>query len=213
LETPPAKPIRVDPSTFRQGISYLAGVDPDLAQVIARFGVPPMWQREPGFPTLVYLILEQQVSLASAKAAYTRLVVAAGELTPARFLEFTDAELKAIGFSRQKAAYCRGLSRAVLDGELDLDGLQTLDDEAARARLIAIKGIGRWTADNYLLMAMLRPDVWPAGDLALAAAVQRVKGLASRPGPVELEAIADPWRPWRAVAARVLWHFYLSEPG
>jgi DNA-3-methyladenine glycosylase II len=170
-----------------------------------------MWAREPGFPTLIHIILEQQVSLASARAAYERLLAADSPLTPARFLEFDDATLKTIGFSRQKTRYGRELARAILDGRLDLAGLHTLDDASARSELVVIKGIGPWTADIYLLMALRRPDVWPSGDLALANAAQRVKRLASRPAPDELDALGIAWKPWRAVAARLLWHYYLSD--
>lgn len=169
-----------------------------------------MWARTPGFPTLVYIILEQQVSLASARAAFTKLELASDEITPETFLRFGDEELKAIGFSRQKAGYCRGLARAVLDGELDLPALEGLPDEQVRAALTAVKGIGPWTANIYLLMVLLRPDIWPAGDLALAVAYQKIKQLPARPGTQELEAIAERWRPWRAVAARLLWHEYLN---
>jgi DNA-3-methyladenine glycosylase II len=195
----------------RRGILFLVEVDPDLAKVVSQFGSPPLWSREPGFPTLVHIILEQQVSLASAKAAFTRLQEAAGQLTPEKFLEFDDDQLKSIGFSRQKSGYCRELSRAILRGDLDLEGLEELDDQAVRLKLMEVKGIGRWTADIYLLMAMLRPDVWPSGDLAIASAMQEVKGLPRRPTPDELEVIASPWKPWRAEAARILWHYYLSE--
>jgi len=171
-----------------------------------------MWDREPGFPTLVHIILEQQVSLASAKAAYDRLLAAASPLTPAIFLEFDDVELKRFGFSRQKTTYGRGLAQAILDGHLDLAKLEALDDAAVRSELMVIKGIGPWTADIYLLMALRRPDVWPIGDLALASAAWRVKGLASRPTPEELDDLGAGWRPWRAVAARLLWRYYLSAP-
>jgi DNA-3-methyladenine glycosylase II len=198
--------------TLTLGLHVLCGRDPDLAQIRTNFGPPPMWAREPGFPTLIHIILEQQVSLASARAAYERLLAAASPLTPARFLELDDVALKTIGFSRQKTAYGRELSRAILDGHLDLAGLESLDDAAVRSQLIAIKGIGPWTADIYLLMALRRPDVWPVGDLALANAAQRVKGLVSRPTPDELDGLGASWRPWRAVAARLLWHYYLSDP-
>jgi DNA-3-methyladenine glycosylase II len=171
-----------------------------------------MWAREPGFPTLIHIILEQQVSLASARAAYDRLLAAASPLTPDRFLELDDAQLKRIGFSRQKTAYGRELAGAILGGRLDLAGLETLDDADVRSELTGIKGIGPWTADIYLLMALRRPDVWPSGDLALASAAQRVKRLAARPTPDELDTLGADWAPWRAVAARLLWHYYLSEP-
>lgn len=198
--------------TLLEGVAILAGRDPRLADIVAQIGPPPLWAREPGFPTLVYIILEQQVSLASAKAAFTRLCGALSPLTPEAFLTLDDPELKTIGFSRQKTTYGRILARAVASGELDLAGLPNLPDEAARAELVNIKGIGRWTADIYLLMALLRPDVWPSGDLALAVAVQRVKQLDVLPKPNELEALGEVYRPWRAVAARLFWHYYLSVP-
>jgi len=197
--------------TLAHGLHVLCDRDPDLAHIRTKFGPPPMWAREPGFPTLIHIILEQQVSLASARAAYDRLLAAASPLTPARFLELDDATLKMIGFSRQKTRYGRELARAILSGHLDLVGLETLDDAAARSELVKIKGIGPWTADIYLLLALRRPDVWPSGDLALAAAAQRVKRLVSRPAPDELDALGTNWKPWRAVAARILWHYYLSN--
>jgi len=184
--------------------------DPDLAAVVDRYGPPPLWAREPGFHTLIHIILEQQVSLASAQAAYDRLVAATGRLTPERFVGLSDAELKAVGFSRQKAAYGRGLAHTLLDGRLDLSSLANLDDAAAKSWLMAVKGIGSWTADIYLLMVLRRPDTWPSGDLALASALQRVKRLRSQPTPERLERAGRSWKPWRAVAARILWHYYLS---
>jgi DNA-3-methyladenine glycosylase II len=190
----------------------LAARDPDLAGVVETFGPPPLWAREPGFHTLIHIILEQQVSLVSAKAAYDRLLVATGRLAPERFLSLRDDELKAIGFSRQKTRYGRGLAEAILYGRLDLALIETLDDAEAKARLITVKGIGSWTADIYLLMGLRRPDTWPSGDLALAVAVQRVKRLRKRPTPERLQKVGEAWRPWRAVAARILWHYYLSSP-
>jgi DNA-3-methyladenine glycosylase II len=198
-------------ATLPAALADLTARDPRLARIVADFGPPPLWDREPGFPTLLRIILEQQVSLASARAAFDRLLVVASPLTPERFLELDDVTLKVAGFSRQKTGYGRNLALAILSGELDLDGLDALDDAAARAELIRVKGIGRWTADIYLLMALRRPDVWPAGDLALAVAAQRALALPSVPSPVELEAIGAAWQPWRAVAARLLWHFYLSR--
>jgi DNA-3-methyladenine glycosylase II len=190
----------------------LAARDPDLAGVVETFGPPPLWAREPGFHTLIHIILEQQVSLASAKAAYDRLLVATGRLVPERFLALRNEELKTIGFSRQKTTYGRALAEAILDGRLDLALIETLDDAEAKTQLTAIKGIGSWTADIYLLMVLRRPDTWPSGDLALAVAVQRVKRLRKRPTPERLQKVGEAWRPWRAVAARILWHYYLSSP-
>ncbi|MEI2689382.1 MAG: DNA-3-methyladenine glycosylase 2 family protein [Anaerolineae bacterium] len=200
----------LDEETLLLGVQTLGQRDPDLAQITARLGPPPLWPREPGFATLIQIILEQQVSLASARAAFQRLLAAADPLTPERFLQLDDDTLKAAGLSRQKAGYGRTLAQAVLARSLELDGLAALDDDAVRVALTAIKGIGPWTADIYLLMVLRRPDAWPSADLALAVAVQQIKGLAARPGPQELEMLGWAWRPWRAVAARLLWHHYLS---
>jgi DNA-3-methyladenine glycosylase II len=202
----------LDEQSIRHGLEFLVQRDEDLAGIVKNFGPPPFWQREPGFPTLVYLILEQQVSLASAKAAYQRLLAAAGSpLRAERFLELDGRHLKRIGFSRQKAAYCRLLAQSILERRVNLEDVAHLDDDAARAELVRIKGIGPWTADVYLLMALRRPDVWPVGDLALQKAVRRVKRLREHPSTARLEKIGDAWRPWRAVAARLLWHDYLSR--
>lgn len=194
-------------------VDRLAAADPDLAAIVERFGLPPLWNRAPGFPTLVHIILEQQVSLGSAQAAFDRLRAAADPLTPSRFLGLTDAGLLAIGFSRQKASYSRALATALTDGSLDLDGLGRLDDDAVSRALVALPGIGPWTAAIYLLMVLGRPDVWPVGDIALAQAVAEVKGLDRRPGPLEMAELGELWRPWRSVAARLFWHDYLSRRG
>jgi DNA-3-methyladenine glycosylase II len=204
----PISPLNTE--AILQGVAYLSAIDSHLAKIAADLGPPPLWAREPGFPTLVYIILEQQVSLASARAAYTRLQETLGVITPGAFLQLGDEALKKIGFSRQKTSYCRGLAHSILQGELDLVGLSELNDASARSALMKVKGIGPWTADIYLLMALLRPDIWPVGDLALAAAIQKVKGLPALPDAKDLEHIAAPWRPWRAVAARLLWSYYLA---
>ncbi len=198
---------------FREGVRVLEKRDVYLAEVVRNFGPPPLWVREPGFPTLVYIILEQQVSLASAKAAFDRLNAFVRPLTPGRFLKLTDAELLRIGFSRQKTLYTRLLADSLARRQFDLRYLNDLQDDAARKMLIAFKGIGKWTADIYLLSALRRPDIWPTGDLALATAVQEVKRLRQRPSPERLEKMSAPWRPWRAVAARLFWHHYLSKRG
>jgi DNA-3-methyladenine glycosylase II len=194
-------------------VAVLAARDRDLAGIVDRFGPPPLWDRQPGFPTLLHIILEQQVSLASARAAFDRLRAAADPLTPSRFLELDDAALLAIGFSRQKARYGRALATAVESGTLEFDGLADLDDEAVHGALQAVAGIGPWTSTIYLLMVLGRPDVWPVGDIALAESVGAVKGLARRPDPVEMERLGDAWRPWRSVAARLFWHDYLGRRG
>jgi len=192
-------------------VAVLAERDADLAAIVARIGLPPLWDRPPGFGTLVHIILEQQVSLASARAAYDRLLAATDPLTPEAFLALDDAQLLAIGFSRQKARYGRALAAHIVDGTLDLDGLDALDDDGVQEALEAVPGIGRWTSTIYLLMVLGRPDVWPTGDIALASAVAQAKGLAARPEPATLMRIGEAWRPWRSVAARLLWHDYLAR--
>jgi DNA-3-methyladenine glycosylase II len=201
----------LDLPTLERAVAELAGRDADLAAIARRLGVPPLWDRPAGFGTLVHIVLEQQVSLASALAAFRRLEAAAGTLTPDRFLRFSDAELLAIGFSQQKARYGRALATALVDGTLDLEGLEELDDDAVRQALEAIPGIGRWTSTIYLLMVLGRPDVWPVGDMALAAAVGEVKGLGRRPDATEMERLGEAWQPWRSVAARLFWHDYLAR--
>jgi DNA-3-methyladenine glycosylase II len=192
-------------------VDELARRDPGLGTVVQRFGPPPMWAREPGFPTLVHLILEQQVSLASARAAFDRLRAATGDgPTPRGLLALSDAQLLAIGFSRQKARYARALAVAVEEGALDLEALPALDDSGVDAALTALPGIGPWTATIYRLMVLLRPDAWPIHDIALAQAYAEIHGLPNRPRAAQMDGLAEGWRPWRAVAARILWHHYLS---
>lgn len=197
--------------SLRRASRVLAERDPDLGRIYKQFGPPPLWARDGGFSTLIHIILEQQVSLASALAAHTRLVAATNPLTPERFLQLDDTALRSVGFSRQKTVYGRELALALVQGRLDLDGLDRASDEDVHLHLSRIKGIGRWTTDIYLLMVLLRPDIWPRGDLALAVAVQQVKGLPERPTTEELVTLSESWKPYRAVAARMFWHYYLSK--
>ena len=201
----------LDEAAFALAAAELCAADPDLAAIVEQHGLPDFWAREPGLPTLVLLILEQQVSLASARAAYDRLVTRLGGLSPGGILASTDAELRADGFSRQKARYVRLLSSAIEDGSLDLEAVATMDDEEARAALVALTGIGPWTAEVYLLSALRRPDTWPVGDIALQEGARRARRLDTRPSPDELGVIGEAWRPHRATAARLLWHLYLSD--
>jgi DNA-3-methyladenine glycosylase II len=203
----------LDEQFFAHAAGKLSERDADLAAVIGKYGLPPLWTREPGFPALVYIILEQQVSLASARALYGRLQDAVRPLTPGRFLRLTEAEMRRLGFSRQKAHYSRLLAEAIHRKQFALHKLHELEDEIVREQLTSLKGIGDWTADIYLLSALRRPDIWPTGDLALATAVKEVKRLRKRPSPEKLESVSAPWRPWRAVAARLFWHAYLCKRG
>ncbi|HKR22615.1 MAG TPA: hypothetical protein VJS17_08480 [Pyrinomonadaceae bacterium] len=195
--------------TLAQAARELAAREETLGRVFNTYGAPPMWRRATGFPTLVHIILEQQVSLKSAKAMLLRLQAAIDPFTPERFVELGDEYFRRLGVTRQKSAYLVHLSSSILNGDLSLTRLSRMSDDEVRGRLTQIKGIGSWSADVYLLMAMRRPDVWPAGDLALAVAVKELWNLQLRPTPDELERIAERWRPYRAVAARMLWQHYL----
>ena len=181
-----------------------------MGRVVKTLGEPPIWIRPAGFPTLIHLILEQQVSISSALAAFKRLQLRLGEITPASFFALADKELRAIGFSRPKMLYIRNLANAIVMGELDLAALEHLPDEIVKAELTKLKGIGRWTADVYLLMCLRRTDAFPVGDLGAIMGAQKLKNLTDRPTAEELERMAEAWRPWRAVATRILWHFYLA---
>ena len=204
---------RLNNDSLGVAVRELATRDADLAAIVERFGSPPLWDRPEGFGTLTHIVLEQQVSLASAHAAFDRLGTAADPLTPGRFLELDDARLLKIGFSRQKAGYVRELARAIDSGSIDLAVLADLPDDEVQRVLVGLKGFGPWSASIYLMEALLRPDVWPVGDLALVVAVAEVKRLETRPDAARMEALAEPWRPWRSVAARLFWHDYLRRRG
>ena len=201
---------KLNNKSVKQFSRALAIKDPHLDWIYKTYGPPPLWDRPPGFATLLQIILEQQVSLASARACFDKLSARLGDVTPENLLTLDNAELKAIGFSRQKTAYARHLAEAILENRIDLDGLARLPDAEAKAELIKLKGVGEWTSDIYLLMAMLRPDVMPRGDVALHTAWHRVSG-EPRPTSDEFVRMAEKWKPYRSVAARLLWHFYLSE--
>jgi DNA-3-methyladenine glycosylase II len=206
-----ATPVPLDDRSFRRIAKRLVAQDPALAAIVETHGMPPFWTREPGFATLVLLILEQQVSLASARAAFDRLASELGSVTPDGVLGLDDATLRGVGFSRQKTRYARALATAVLERHLDLETLATLPDSEVRRQLVSLPGIGPWTADVYLLASLSRADLWPVGDVALQAAAQSALGLEQRPDQRELEAIGERWRPHRSVAAQLLWHLYLGE--
>jgi len=189
----------------------LARRDQDLASILKQYGPPPLWARKPGFATLVQIILEQQVSLTSAAALFARLNKSIVPFQPAAMLLLGEPRLKSMGLTRQKTAYCLHLSESLSEKRLSLNQLSRLSDTQVKARLMEVKGIGSWSADIYLLMALRRPDIWPASDLALAIAAKQLNGLKSRPGPNELSEIAEGWRPFRSVAARMLWQYYLAQ--
>jgi DNA-3-methyladenine glycosylase II len=205
LTPPPTAP---PDRALRRPLAALAAVDPDIAAAVARIGLPPVRGVEPGFPGLLRIVMGQQISVAAARAIRTRLERAVNPMTAEGFLAQPEVTLRAIGLSRQKAAYGRGIARAAAVGAIDFDALGRMDDEAAIAALVALPGIGRWTAEIYLLFALGRADVWPAGDLAMRAGLQRLKRLRKPLDEKRTRKLGKAWRPHRSAAARFLWHFY-----
>jgi len=198
---------------FTAAVAGLADRDPQLRTLYLRNGVPPHWRRPPGFASLTHIILEQQVSLASAAAAFNRLYDRLeGEVGPGAFLQLGDIELREIGFSRQKGGYVRNLATGITEGTIDLAAVELMSDEDARVTLLGIQGIGPWTAGIYLMFALDRPDVWPRGDRALHVAMAKALSLGSPPSSEEAAEMARRWKPWRSAAARLLWHDYLGGP-
>ncbi len=202
---------KINDQIIAQASQELAEKIPAFKQVLKLHGPPPLWGREPGFATLIYIILEQQVSLASAKATFDKLECAI-LISPKNFLKLDDLQLKAVGFSQQKTRYCRIVANAILAGTLELDSFQTLPSQQVKEKLMSLTGIGHWTSDIYLLMVLLRADVWPHGDRALAVAAYEIFNMEHIPTYEELQQMAKKWKPWRSVAARLLWHHYLSTP-
>ncbi len=207
------RPETLTDATYLRGISQLSARDSALAGILSRWGNPPFWFHTPGFPGIVNAILAQQVSLESAQATFSKLENALSLVDPAEFLTLDDDTLRTIGFSRQKAGYVRGIANGILAGEIDLKAVQSMENDKARQSLMMVRGIGIWTADTYLLFALRRADVWPSGDLALAKAIQELRGWKALPDREMVDRLAEDWRPWRAVAARILWHHYLCERG
>lgn len=190
----------------------LAAADPDLAAIIKAHGYPPFWSRPNSFETLVHIILEQQVSLASALSALNKLKERLQELTPVRLLQLTDEEMRACYVSRQKNGYIKYLAEALLSGQLNLAELEDMPDKEVRAKLVALKGIGNWTADVYLMFVLQHSDIFPVGDLAAVNAMKRVKNLSADITKEQMIEMATQWQPYRTIATMLLWHFYLSVP-
>lgn len=197
---------------LRPAMEALAAADSDIAEAYADCGLPPVRASAPGFAGLMRMIAGQQVSVQSAAAIIQRLEARVDPLTPERFLEAGDDDLKAVGLSRPKMRYGRLLAEAIAGGALDIDGMAGLQDDDAIAALTSVKGIGRWTAEIYLLFALGRPDIWPVGDLALCIAAQHLKKLDTRPDAKAMTTLGEAWRPHRSTAARFLWHLY-RHPG
>ena len=200
------------PDNFRDICDALAASDTDLTAIIDAHGYPPMWNRPNTFETLIHIILEQQVSLASALAALNKLREKLGQITPEGLLRLTDEELKACYFSRQKTIYARHLAQALQSGEMDLQALEKLPDHEVRARLTTLKGIGDWTVDVYLIFVLQRADIFPLGDLAAVNALKRLKKIPKDTSREQLLTMIGNWQPHRTIATMLLWHYYLSAP-
>ncbi len=203
------KPARLTNDTLAAAAEALAARDHHLAAIYKIHGPPPMWARRPGFSTLLRIVLEQQVSLVSARAMFERLKSNIEPFTAAGFIEAGESSLRSLGVTRQKAHYCVQVAQAFTNGHLDK--IVRMNDEDAHSTLVSIKGVGPWTANIYLLMVLRRPDIWPDGDVALATAVGKLRKIDPRPEFPELAQIAESWRPYRSVAARMLWQYYLAE--
>jgi len=204
---------RLDAETHRQACALLASEDRALARAIDRFGAPEWAPRRPGLPTLTLLVLEQQVSLESAAALFARLAEAVGGVSAESLARLGAEGIRDVGATRRKAECLAGLAERAISGELDFAALDDCPAHIARERLTALKGIGPWTADAYLLSAQGRPDVFPVGDRALRVGAAETLGLASVPDEEELEILGEPWRPIRAAAARIIWRAYMSKRG
>lgn len=197
---------------YKSICDQLAANDADLQQIIDTYGYPPFWSRPNTFESLVHIILEQQVSLASALSALNKLRERVQEITPARILLLTDEEMRACYVSRQKNSYIKFLAEGLLSGQLKLEEFPAMSDDDIRAQLVALKGIGNWTADVHLMFALQRADIFPIGDLAAVNALKRVKGLPTETTKEQMLEITAQWAPYRTLAAMLLWHFYLSTP-
>lgn len=195
---------------FQLFCNELAAREPVFKNILLLHSYPPMWTRPASFATLIHIVLEQQVSLASARSAFNKLKEKLGQITPARLLQLTDEELRACYFSRQKTAYARHLAEAFLSKKIQLNKLAASHDDVVRGILKQVKGIGDWTADVFLLFALQRSDIFPIGDLAMVNALKEVKQLPKHTSKEEILTVAEPWRPFRSMAACMLWHHYIK---
>ena len=202
-----------DRQNFHSICDKLARKDRHLFAIIRQFGYPPMWTRRGNFQTLIHIILEQQVSLASARAALNKLRERIGTITPKKLLALSDEDLKTCYFSRQKTVYARYLANAIVSKQIILKKFSDLDDAEIRRQLKTIKGIGDWTVDVYLLFALQRTDLFPLGDLAMVNALKEVKQLSKETKQEELLKLAERWRPYRSIATILLWHYYIQKRG
>jgi DNA-3-methyladenine glycosylase II len=195
---------------FQKICKGLAKKDAHLKSILEQYSYPPMWTRPASFATLIHIILEQQVSLASARAAFEKLKSKIGIITPQKLLALSDEEMRACYFSRQKTVYARHLATTIISGQLNLKKLSSGHDDDIRVTLKQVKGIGDWTVDVYLLFALQRSDVFPVGDLAMMNAFREIKQTPKHVSKEEIIIMAEAWRPHRSVATMLLWHYYIK---
>jgi DNA-3-methyladenine glycosylase II len=203
---------KITKQTLPEVLDVLVRREPAFRRLVSQYGPPPLRNRPGGFPALIHIICAQQVSTASARAIVGRLDAAVSPLTPENLLKLGVEGLRGIGFSGQKARYGIGIAEAITEGRFKVQKLPGMEDEDAIAALTKLKGIGRWTAEIYLMFALGRPDIWPVGDLGVVKGAMILKGLETRPSDEEMIALAEPWRPWRSVAARMMWHVLHNTP-
>lgn len=198
-------------ATLCQALDELCDADPALQRVYQQFGYPPLWQRTQSFATIVHIILEQKVSLDSARAVMQRVSALCPGMQPGQFLELTEAQLRKAGLSERKVSYCYSIAQALVTGQLNLVAIRRMSDEQVIESLTAVRGIGPWTAGVYLMMALRRSNAWASGDRALAVSYSECVGTTDIPDYAELDRLAEAWRPYRGAAARLLWHAYLQR--
>ena len=204
---------KFDEFNFTLLCDKLAKKDRELRNIIKQHGYPPMWTRPATFQTLILFILEQQVSLASAYAAFKKLKERIGNVTPSKILSLTDEELRSCYFSRQKIIYARELAKAVQSKQLRLKKFSDAHEDETRIELKKIKGIGDWTVDVYLMHSLQRTDLFPLGDIALVNSLKETKKLHPHTTREDMLAIAESWRPYRTIASMILWHAYIRKRG
>lgn len=200
-------------SNFKFLCNTLSRRDPDLKLILKKYGHPPIWTRSNSFATLIHIILEQQVSLASARVAFYKLKEKIGAITPHKLISLSDSEMKACYFSRQKMVYARQLAEALVSKQINLKKYSLLDDDTIRSQLKQIKGIGDWTVDVYLLFALQRTNIFPTGDLAMMNALKEVKKLSNETPKEKIIKLSENWQPYRSIATMLFWHYYIQKKG
>lgn len=202
----------LDQQQIDNALQQLALQDDDVARGLVLVGTPPPRIRPSGFPTLLSIVISQQLATSAAAAIRQRVEALLGEITPQRFLAVEDQALRDVGLSWRKIEYGNGLARAIDEETLDLQKLRELSDNEAIKAITALRGFGRWSAEIYLMFSLNRPDIFPADDLALLVALQRLKGLEEKPTPKQARQLIEHWAPWRSAGSLFLWHYYHGAP-